>query len=57
MENCSYKIIVLDNGAMAIASTSDFDNVWTVTDSSDGLKKLSTSGKMEKTKLKQKVFN
>ena len=42
---------------MAIASTSDFDNVWTVTDSSDGLKKLSTSGKMEKTKLKQKVFN
>lgn len=57
MENCSYKIIVLDNGAMAIASTSDFDNVWDIIDGEDGLKKISTSGKMEKTKLKQKVFN
>lgn len=52
--NCTYQFLIMNNGAIAIAPSKDFDTVWTLTKNDDKTT-IKSCGKVVKTKYKQKV--
>lgn len=53
-KNFSYKLLVLDSGAIAGAYASDFDTTWHIAEKEPGYSILTTEGKIEKTKITNK---
>lgn len=52
--NCTYQFIIMDNGAIAIAPSNNFNSVWTV-EQKDSKTTVKSIGTIVKTKYKQKV--
>lgn len=53
--NCTYRVVIIDNGAIAIAPSKQFDSIWNIKTAEDKTTVIKSTGKIVRTKYKQRV--